>query len=225
MCIFSPPWTRRKLEDAHRYFRGIPKNHQEGLTLSKENTWKHLNRGTIWGTTCIYGSTITQCLAHVLLENQSCKVKLQINLGKLIKKAEIFKVTAIQRPHHTCCILTEYGWRQLLHRKLLLIGSSHWTTLNKIQWTRARSLHPLRVLQSIEELESARQEMLTQYWYSSITYPYPQKKKDEFLYIANPLNSAWTLAYLDKINSIDLGISYYSNSEAKDPNTSVNALA
>lgn len=137
----------------------------------------------------LYGLTITQCLAHVLLENQSCKVKVQINLGKSIKQAEIFKVRAIQgphvpvhkdacivsficfilqneawtgtlfRPHHTCWIDTEYGWRQLLHKKLLLIGSSHWTTPNKIQWTRARSLHPLRVLQSIEELESARQEI------------------------------------------------------------------
>ena len=47
----------------------------------------------------LYGSTITQCLAHVLLENQSCKVKVQINVGKSIKNAEIFKVRAIQGPH------------------------------------------------------------------------------------------------------------------------------
>lgn len=34
--------------------------------------------------------------------------------------------------------------------------------------------------------------------------------------LQTPLNSIWTLVYLDKINS-DLGISYYSAPEAQGP--------
>ncbi len=114
----------------------------------------------------LYGTRITQSLSHVLLENQSCKVKSLKSQQKTLWQSRdpMFQYTrtpvwfficfilqnhawtgTLFRPHDTCCIHTEYSWRQLLHSKLLLIGCSHWTKPNKIQWTHARNLHPLRV--------------------------------------------------------------------------------